>query len=142
MEWHKSKGIIKYDPERGKLKKKPDWWCVVECDEEITKYYRWWVYKETGIKLYKPSWGSHISVIRGEKPWGDLACLWKKYDGLEVEFEYHHFPRISGDTTGWDRPDCYHFIDIKCDSLMMIRREFDYPCNFGLHMTIGRLWNQ
>jgi hypothetical protein len=69
-----------------------------------------------------------------------MMHLWKKYDGLEVEFEYEHNPRISGDTTGWDRPDAYHFISIRCDTLINIRKELNYPTDFGLHMTIGRTW--
>lgn len=137
---HKGKGTIIYNPERGNLKKKPDWWCVIETDEEITRYYRWWTEKELGIKLCKPSWGSHISIIRGEKPWPDQMYLWNKYNGLEVEFEYCHNVRISGDTTGGDRPDCYYFIDVKCDIGIEIRKELNLPFNFGLHMTIGRIW--
>lgn len=136
----KSKGIIEYNPPRGNLKKKPDWWCILHTDNEITRYYRYWVYKRYGIKLCKPSWGSHISVIRGEKPWPDQHHLWNKYNGLEFEFEYSHNVRQSGDTTGFDRPDSYWFVDIKCDDLINIRKELNLKYDYGLHMTIGRSW--
>jgi hypothetical protein len=140
-EFHfKSKGRIEYNPARGNLKKKPDWWAILHCSEEITRYYRYWVYKRYHIPLSKPSWGSHISIIRGEKPYDDQMHFWKKYDGLEVEFEYSHNVRQSGDTTGWDRPDSYWFVDVKCDFLIDIRKELNLKYDYGLHMTIGRTW--
>lgn len=137
--WFKTKGKIVYDPERGKLKKKPDWWVVVNLDPEISRYFRYWVRKELNVDLHKPSWGTHVSVIRGEKPYPDQMHLWKKYDGLEVEIEYSGNVRFSGDTTH-DRPENYWFVDVKCPFLIDIRKEYNMPCSFGLHMTIGRTW--
>jgi hypothetical protein len=66
--------------------------------------------------------------------------LWDKYNGLEVEFEYSHNVRISGDTTGNDRPDSYWFVDVKCDFGIDMRKEFNLKHDFGLHLTIGRTW--
>jgi hypothetical protein len=136
----KQTGIIRYNPPRPGLKKKPDWWVVVNTDEDITRYYRWWVEKELGVKLAKPSWGSHISIIRGEKPYPDMMHLWDKYEGLQVEFEYSHNVRISGDSTGWDRPDNYWFVDVNFPFGIEMRKEFGYKYDFGLHITIGRTW--
>lgn len=138
--WFKTKGRIEYNPARGKLKKKPDWWCIVHIDPEISRYMRYWLEKDSGLKIAMPSWGTHVSVIRGEKPTEEMMYLWKKYDGEEVEIEYSINVRQSGDTTGFDRPDCYWFIDVKCPFLIDIRKEFCYPYNYGLHMTIGRVW--
>ena len=140
--WFKTKGIIQYDPPRGNLKKKPDWWCVLNFDPEITRYYRRVLEQETGLKLCKPSWGTHASIIRGEKPWPDQMDLWKKYDGQEIEIEYSGLIRQTGDTTGWDRPDSYWFIEVKSEFLINIRKELNLPCNFKLHCTIGRTWNE
>lgn len=139
--WHKGTGKIVYDPYRGNLKKKPKWWCVVEVDKEITRYYRWWIERMLHVKgLCQPSWDAHISVIRGEKPTPELMHLWKKYDGQIVEFEYKHMPRQSGDTTGWDRPDHYWFVDVHAPHLLDIRKELERPCNWNLHLTVGRTW--
>ena len=66
--------------------------------------------------------------------------LWKKYDGQIVEFEYKHFPRQSGDTTGGDRPDSYFFVDIRAPELIDIRKEFGFPTNWNLHLTVARTW--
>lgn len=146
--WHKTSGIIKYDPYRPGLQKKTEWWCVVNVDREITRYYRWWVDKEIlnplafdKRGLAEPSWNAHISVIRGERPAPNLMHLWKKYDGKQIEFEYSHNVRQSGDTTGRDRPDNYWFVGIKSEFLLNIRREFGFPSDWNLHMTIGRTWN-
>lgn len=136
---HKDVARITYKPYRPGLKHKKDWWCVAEVNGDIDAYYRWFVLKRYGLKLHKPAWGAHISIIRGEKPFQDKMDLWGKYEGLEVQFEYSCNIRQSGDTTGWDRPDCFWFVDIKSDFLIDIRKEMNFPYNYGLHLTIGRM---
>lgn len=136
--WFKATGIIKYDPPRGKMKRKTDWWCVLNTDNEICRYYRWWVQNRYWIKLNQPSWGAHVSIVRGEKPEPHLMHLWKKYNGHKVEFEYSHNVRQSGDTTGWDRPDNYWFVDVRSDFLLNIREELNRPTHWNLHLTVGR----
>ena len=138
--WHTSYGIIVYDPKRGKMKSKTDWWAVLNVDREITRYYRWWVKKELWINLHQPSWDAHVSIIRGEKPTPELMHLWRKYEGRKVEFSYKHAVRKSGDTTGNDRPGWYWFVDVRCEFLLDIRRELQRPCNWNLHLTIGRTY--
>ena len=139
--WHETTGKIVYDPWRGNLKKKRDWWCVVEVDKEITRYYRWWIERRYHIKgLCQPSWDAHVSVIRGEKPRSELMHLWKKYHGQRVPLRYKHFPRQSGDTTGYDRPDNYWFVEVQSPFLLNIREEFDFPTHWKLHLTVGRTW--
>lgn len=139
--WHESTGTIIYDPHRPGLKKKDKWWCIVVVDREITRYYRWWVQKEMWVhNLCQPSWDAHISVIRGEKPKPELMHLWRKYHGQRVKFKYRHGVRRSGDTTGWDRPDSYWFVDVDAPFLIDIRHELHRPVNWNLHLTIGRTW--
>lgn len=141
MNWHTGTGKIVYDPYRGNLKKKPHWWCVVEVDKEITRLFRWWIEKELHVKgLCQPSWDAHISVIRGEKPPQHLMHLWKKYDGQEVTFKYAQNPRQTGDTTGGDRPGWYWFVEVEAPFLIDIRKEFGYPHDWKLHLTVGRTW--
>lgn len=135
-----STGIIKYDPPRGKMKKKIDWWAVVNVDREITRYFRWWIKKEYWITLAQPSWDAHISIIRGERPPNDKINLWKKYDGLKIEFTYDLNVRQSGDTTGWDRPNHFWFVEVHCPLLKQIRNEFGFNSNWSQHLTVGRTW--
>lgn len=132
--WHKGSGVIYYDPPRPGMKRRTDWWCIVDVDREISRYYRWWVMREKWIDLCKPSWDCHISVIRGEKPSDDLTHLWRKYHGQRVDFLYSHEVRPTRSGTFW-------FIEVQCPELMEIRKEFGLPTNWPLHITIGRIYS-
>lgn len=144
--WYKSKGRLIYDPPRYEMKKRTDWWAVVNVDREITRYYRWWIEKNpqafglTSIDIKQPSWDAHISVFRGEKPTDDLMHLWNMYNGEMVDFRYSGVVRQSGDTTGWDRPDSYFFVEVDCPRIMQIRQEMNRPTNWKLHLTVGRIY--
>ena len=135
-----STGIIQYDPPRGKMKRKTEWWAVANVDKEITRYFRWWVQNRYHIKLAQPSWDAHISIIRGERPPENKIDLWKKYDGQKIEFTYSLEVRQSGDTTGWDRPNHYWFVNVQCPLLKQIRQEFGFKSDWSQHLTIGRTW--
>ena len=139
--WLPGKGVIIYDPPRPGLKSRNTWWCVVNVDRELTRYYRWWVLREKHIDLCQPSWDAHISVIRGEKP--EDESLWKKYHKQTVEFTYRHCPRQTGDKndkTAFNSPDNFWFIDVKSPKLTAIRDEFGFPSNWNFHLTFGRVW--
>lgn len=138
--WHESTGRIVYDPRRGGMKKRTKWWCVLNVDKEITRYYRWWVKRRYHIQLHKPSWDAHVSIFRGEQPEDHLMHLWKKYDGMKIPFKYKHDVRQSGDTTGWDRPDHYWFVEVDCPFIMDMREEMNRPTKWKLHLTIGRTY--
>ena len=158
--WHKAIGKVVYDPWRGDMKNKTNWWCVLEVDKEITRYYRYWIdktilnpmninndgqkkelaQKYAVEKLCEPSWDAHISILRGEKPEPHLMHLWKKYDGKRVEFQYKHHPRRSGDTT-FDRPENFWFVEVQCPELMLIRKELMRPTHWSLHLTVGRTYD-
>lgn len=126
-----STGVITYDPPRPGLKNR-DWWCVVEADEDLANYYRWQLERRYSIKTLPPSWGSHISIIRGETPAQDKQHLWTKYDGMKIEFEYTH--DVYGNGNFW-------WINIYNPMLPRIRDEFGFPSNWGQHLTVARLHN-
>lgn len=145
--WCSSSGVLLYDPDRQGLKDKPGkrpktrWWLVLECDPDIPRYYQWWIQKSLHIKgLCEPSWGAHVSVIRGEEPREDLQSLWGKYQGERVEFRYQAKPRQSGDTTG-DRPGNFWFLDVECSRLQEIRAELGLVVYPKFHLTVGRTWD-
>lgn len=130
---HTGIGIIKYDPYRYKMKTRTRWWCILDIDKELTRYYRYWIQSTYGLKLYNPAWDAHISIIRGEKPF-DID-LWKKYDGIEVEFKYSHvvYPNNMAK---------FFAIKIHSDSLLHIRKELQLPTDYGLHCTIGKTYDK
>ena len=145
-----STGTLRYDPYRGDMKSNTAWWLIVDTDPEIVRYYAQQVmanpaaFGETKIDLINPSWGSHISVVRGETPRSDLKKFWKKYSGEKVEFEYSHIVRRAGDTTPGHLKDYFWFVDVWCDRLNEIRSElglktyYDDGRPFNNHLTVGR----
>lgn len=139
----KSFGYIKYDPKRPGMKRRTEWWSILEVPGGIADYYRNMVEKRYGIELCQPSWGAHVSIIRGEKPRDDLMHLWKKYDGKRVEFEYAAYPRYNGDTRVVTKHDsgAFWFLDVHCEFLTDIRKELELPYDWKLHLTIGRRWS-
>jgi hypothetical protein len=129
--WIPGSGVINYDPYRAGMKKNHKWWAIVKVDRQITSYYRWWVKKEYYIDLYQPSWDAHISIIRGEKPKSHLLNLWKKYDNKRIAFNYEH--NVKRDGHFW-------FVEVDCPFLLQIRKEFQLPATWKLHLTIGRTY--
>lgn len=159
----KSKGIIIYDPRRDGINStdrngrsnRDKWWVIVQTDSEICRYYRYQVQKtilnplgfekrKDALKhgfhfIDQPSWGAHISVVRGEKPDEDHIHLWKKYDRQRIEFEYSHNVRqTSMDRDGHDN---YWFVDVQCKFLEDLRLELGRPIKWKFHMTVGRTWD-
>lgn len=130
----KGRGKIVYDPFRAGMKRRTDWWAVIDIDKDITRYYRWWLERRHHLRLDAPAWDAHISVIRGEKPRPDLMHLWKKHHGRVVEFTYgpnmYQAPAADGK----------HFwiIDVDCPTVAEIRKEMGRPYDWAPHITIGR----
>ena len=139
--YHKGTGIIKYDPPRYGMKKRTQWWAVVNVDKEITRYFRWWVKKELWIDLCQPSWDAHISIIRGERPPKDKQYLWKKYDGQKIDFKYSVVVKKGKDASQRrDQVGDFWLVEIECPLLKQIRNEFGFKSDWKQHITIGRTW--
>lgn len=137
-QFHHGSGTIIYDPHRGDMQRRTDWWCIVQVDREITRYYRWWLQKEKHIILQQPAWDAHISVIRGEYACADSPKLWKKYDKRRIEFRYEHGNlRCEADKKNGGH---YYWIDVECPMLSRIRAELGLPVGWKFHITIGRTY--
>lgn len=139
--WHRSTGILRYDPHRPKLKKDGKWRCVLETCKDLPEYYRWFIRRNFGPEIVcKATWPSHVSVVRGEEPQDEFKERWGQWDGSEVSFLYKGYPRRSGDTTG-DRPGNFWFLDVKCEPLQEIRRNLGLKTYHKFHLTVGRIWD-
>lgn len=156
--WHKAKAVIVYDPPRPGMKSRRVWWAVANVigGFDICRYFRYQIEKSVTnplgftddinspkkypyVKLCEPSWGAHVSIIRGEKPTPELMYLWKKHDGKVVDIEYSHNVKQTG--VGDDgRPDNFWVVDVKAPELIAIRTELNRPTDWGLHMTVARTW--
>lgn len=131
----KARGKIVYDPFRAGMKRRTDWWAVIEVDREITRYYRWWLHRRYHLQLDAPSWDAHISIFRGEKPSADLQHLWKKHHGRVVEFSYGpEMYKAAGNDAGGD----FWVMDVDCPAVAELRKEMKKPYNWAPHLTIGR----
>ena len=123
------KGTLRYSPKLlGASSSK--WWCIIDTDPELGKYYRHLFYLQSYRcnKLIRPSWESHITVVRDEEPPNKL--LWEKNNGLELDFEI-----IGTVETNED----YYWFPVKCQFALDLRTELGlgeplYP----LHVSFGR----
>ena len=132
--WFKSTGTLIYEP-HGRSPKTWDrvskpWWLLLMCDQEIVNYADYWL-KKQGIYSYRYSlYGSHISVVKGEKPL--YEDLWKKYNGVKVSFKYSNAINDNGK---------YWWLFVKCPFFKVIREELGLPKRppyFRFHLTVGR----
>jgi hypothetical protein len=123
-------GKIVYDPTAGNAKN--PWWVIVECPKDILDYYHHWIKKEENIKLNKPLFGAHISVVRGEEPPLEKQNLWRKYHEKEITFSYQHEVENLNE---------YYWLSVECPELNELREELGLSpeVEFGFHLTIGRV---
>jgi hypothetical protein len=125
-----SKGKIIYDPTGGNAY--DPWWIIIECPNDIIHYYQNWIRNEKGIRLNKPLYGAHISVLRGEEPTQHKKYLWKKYQNEEITFYYDH--KVQSNGVHW-------WLNVYCERLKEIRQELglEGEIKFDFHLTIGRV---
>ncbi len=114
----------------------PSKWLVLMCDDEVSKYYRHLYTKaypflngERGGKLTRPVFGSHVSIIRGEKI--PKHELWGLDANKIIEFEYDYGVKDNKE---------YYWLNVKCPYLNLLREEYGLSREprYGLHLTIGR----
>ncbi len=147
-EWATSTGIYVCDPHRPGLKKKNGpFWSVVETRDGLDGYLRWlleknwWDFNEEGhrpadgnvkITLQPPSWRSHISVTRGERPQKNID-KWGWKNGKVITFSYSTKPRkaVQDGTEFW-------VVDVLSNELMEIRDFYGLETFYKFHLTIGR----
>jgi len=131
----KSTGRLTYSP-RTHLASS-DRWLVVMGDDEISRYYRHlytlqypYLNGEKTGKLTRPVWGTHISVIRGERL--PKQELWRLDEGKIIEFDYEGGVIDNGE---------YYWLKVSCPYLLDLREKYGLPREprFGLHLTIGRV---
>ena len=154
--YHTSTGRIVYDPNRGTMKRRTQWWCVINVDREITRYFRWFMERHwweverrnTKRSIHVPAWNAHISIIRGERPKANIED-WKHLHGLEVEFQYSLNVRQVGDTTGYqEEKDHFWFVEVNCPIVEELREYYGLPVSdwrtgrvYKPHLTIARSYD-
>lgn len=128
----KDAGTLRYSPKLLGDRKSSKWWLILDCDEELGRYYRWLhhTWSHRCDKLMRPAWDAHITVVRDEEPLEDRKHLWERYSGELVEFTLNPYVGTNGD---------YFWLDVFCPRLLDIREELGLPRDplYPLHLSIG-----
>lgn len=136
--WLPSTGTLIYDPPRpGMRKDKTERWCVVNVDNEIARYYAYWIEKTFNTKLDMPAWGAHITVVGGVKnAIGLKPEMWKFNDRENISFLYEVYPQTYDVKSKNIKP--FWYIKVKCPKLSKIRASLGLKPDYPFHITVGR----
>jgi hypothetical protein len=115
-------------------------WLVADVGSDIDAYYRWFVQKEFGIELLKPTSKPHISIIRGEVP----SFRDRLYENEVIEFEFGQdiYTSVEIQQTKKNKNTIHFFLKAKHnDRLQGIRAHYGLQTyyNSSCHLTIGKL---
>ena len=129
-----SSGIIITNPQ-SKSTALGQWWIIVDVCPELGRYYyemtKWANRAKQDFQLQVPSWGYHVSVLRGETITAPEALnTYAKINGTPVEFSYKHEVLSNGR---------YYWVPIESVALLDLRETLGVPRNpqYSLHLTIG-----
>ncbi|UYE98611.1 hypothetical protein XbC2_182 [Xanthomonas phage XbC2] len=136
-EYIEMEGYLEYDPDRKDMKKRTQYWCVLQLPNDLVRYYQYFLRTEKHIYLEMPAWGAHVSIIRGEKPDDEHIHLWKKYH--KKKFKFRFFPNIV-EVKDKKQSGSFYVINFECPELSDIRRELGLPVYRDFHITIGRTY--
>jgi len=148
-------GKIVYDPPRGTMKHRTQWWCVVDLKElDLIDYYRWWVDREwvqadsrnMKRRYHRPVHWPHISVIRGEKPRQNIQDWGKYMAGETIKFRYTNQVRQTSNAYYADEPDRFWFIDTEWGDYTKFRKHFGLNWEhkgkpFRGHVTVAKTYD-
>ncbi|GIP48772.1 MULTISPECIES: hypothetical protein [Paenibacillus] len=123
MTWFEATGTITYF----------ETWAIAECPKDIMNYYGHWVYRTHHMKLNKPKFGSHISIIRGEDVDPERKIrFWGKYAHQPLTFAYSNEMGHNAE---------HYWLPVCSREMERLRTELGLPKDppFGFHLTLGRI---
>lgn len=119
-------GYLVFDPLRGTKHFEP-WWALLACDDQIPRYYAWFLARQGKPVWVTGLWGTHVSVVKHEEP-PDKAA-W----GVGGEVEFRYTPQVR-----WDNGK-HAWLDVYSPALSQVRTSLGLPAKEWFHLTIGRL---
>jgi hypothetical protein len=124
----KSYGTLTYDPLMQNQKVLEPFWLILSCDQEIGRYYAWLLYKQHCVKLRRPGWKTHISVIRGEQV--QNASRWGWGAQKKVPFSYEPLILTNGR---------HYWMRVQCEPMLTLREWYGLSRSPmpRLHLTLG-----
>src|SRR5262245_34100280 len=104
-------------------------WVVVECAPAYLDPWRAAAEREHGVRLTRPRWGVHLSVISGEEP--PARDRWGFRNGEDIAFE--HATEAQTDGT-------FFWLPVVAEELLSLREHLGLPRQprSPLHLTLGR----
>lgn len=130
-------GYLEYDPDRGDMARRTEYWCVLQLPNDLVRYYQYFLKTEKHLQMCMPAWGAHVSIIRGEKPDAEHLPLWNKYN--KQRFTIRFKPEIV-ELKDKKQPGSFFVINFECPELMDLRAELGLPVHKDFHITIGRTY--
>jgi len=131
-----SEATIVNDPSMN-TKFDPNWIIAKSCDD-LAAYYRYQIISRFNIRLLKPSFDSHISIVVGEEPIINVDN-WNHFNGNIVRFKYTNDIFTNG---------MHWWLRVECEEMNYIREYFglnnDIHAPDGsiiknpFHLTIGK----
>ena len=129
-------GILEYDLDRGTMKKKKDFWLVLQLPYEIVKYYQYFLKTDLHLDIKDPQWGAHVSIVRGEVP--PNPEFWKKYDGQKMKIKF--YPEVE-EVKDKKNPGSFYVIEFDDEFIAHIRSELGLQSKYlRYHLTVGRTY--
>jgi len=128
-----SYGKLIFDPlpKMGKVEKlfKP-FWAIISIDDDVDRYYRWFLEKKKGLILQSPAWGPHITIFDGEEidieKWNEIKL---KYNNKTIYFKHEIFIKSNGK---------HWWLKVYSEEIDKIRAEAGLrPLKWSYHITLG-----
>lgn len=134
------RGKITYNPKRAGLSSKHQkGWVTIEFNGSVDAMYRWFIEKDLGLKLLKPTGRPHISIIRGEVD----TFPEKPFNGeyVDVHFDPIVHTSVEIQSKKKNRNTVHFFLKTKIlDKSVKIRQHFGLHTGFkNCHLTIGKI---
>lgn len=137
-------------PVSGRKRTDSPWVLILQVNDDIATYYRWWVDHEVlhpvfsrmnDVVVQHPLWGAHITILSGREDVPESnRHHWGKYDGQAVNIDYAPYPYQTW--RFWSIPVRSKQLDhIKEELGFSTREEREYEVlpGFNYHITIGRV---
>lgn len=106
-------------------------WGYLECCPDLGRYYRQMARFRFGdgtyLRLMRPAWGTHVTIIRREVPVTKIDL--NTWIGREIELTYSNL--ITNTKHVW--------LDVQCDEMLDLREKMGLPRlpEIPLHITVG-----
>ena len=129
-------GKFFFSPERPGLRKKHrafDHGVILKVDNGITDYYSWWLEKHKGVRISKPAWGTHVTVVNDRdnvKDKNAFHSLKHRLNEKIIQLKYDVNLRKQ-----WQ----FWILDVQPSEILTnIREELGLRTDYPFHITIGR----